>query len=510
MKEKTTFTSSFANLTIKPMVSEEKDVCLALASLVEVGKFLPDIDAKANRDLLPVAFNACVVNRVNKNMDVIDTKTAIAMYKQFINKPVNLEHNRQKVTGVILTAGFSEFGSDKPLTEAEASQLTSPFNITLGGVVWRTVNPDFSSLVEDSSDPSSENYLCVSASWELSFTDYEVVLMEPGKKNLNSAAKIITDEAEIEAVRQKLVSLGGDGKNEEFFLFRKPSENVLPTGIGFTQKPAAEVKGVATPAPEAVAKTEITKDSDSQVISDIKNEKIEENNSQAKESPVKGERTYMKITSLKDITDETLKTATASAVADFIGEELKKGSEVWKAEQTEVKKALATAEEANKVSTAEILRLTEELKKVQDAVAAFNKEKQEREAVETFNARMGQVSEAFELDAEARTAIVEDVKAIASDADFTKWFAKAQILFKGYAKKTPPPFEKKDAKDSDKKEDKKEDKKDAKAGAQETVDSALEAAAQEKGGLPNAAAGEVSLIDKARKAFALDQFTISR
>ena len=85
-KFKTTFSSS-----VRPLVSEEKDKHLALASLVDVGNFLPQVDVEKNVDLLPIAFNAFVVNRVNKNGDVIDTETALAMYESFKNKPINME-----------------------------------------------------------------------------------------------------------------------------------------------------------------------------------------------------------------------------------------------------------------------------------------------------------------------------------------------------------------------------------------------------------------------------------
>ena len=106
-KYKTIFSS-----TIKPLVSEEKDKYLALASLADIGDFIPDIDIEANVDLLPIAFNAFVANRVNKNGDVIDTDTAIAIYENFLNKPINIEHHRDKVIGTILSSGFSEFGTD--------------------------------------------------------------------------------------------------------------------------------------------------------------------------------------------------------------------------------------------------------------------------------------------------------------------------------------------------------------------------------------------------------------
>ena len=113
------YTTIFSS-TIKPLVSEEKDKYLAMASLLEVADFVPNLDTDKNIDLLPIAFNACVVNRVNKNGDVIDTSTALEIYEGFVNKPINIEHNRQKIIGTILTAGYSEFGTDKPLTKEEA------------------------------------------------------------------------------------------------------------------------------------------------------------------------------------------------------------------------------------------------------------------------------------------------------------------------------------------------------------------------------------------------------
>ena len=123
------YTTIFSS-AIKPLVPEDKDKYLAMASLLEISDFIPEIDTSKDVDLLPVAFNACVANRVNKNGDVIDTPTALAMYNNFINKPINIEHNREKVVGVILSAGFSEFGTDRSLSAEQIQENNSPFNIT--------------------------------------------------------------------------------------------------------------------------------------------------------------------------------------------------------------------------------------------------------------------------------------------------------------------------------------------------------------------------------------------
>ena len=81
MKYTTIFSSK-----IKPLIAEERDKYLALASAIEVAKLVPDIDTEKQVDLLPVAFNAFVANRVNKNGDVVDTDTALAFYKDFMDK----------------------------------------------------------------------------------------------------------------------------------------------------------------------------------------------------------------------------------------------------------------------------------------------------------------------------------------------------------------------------------------------------------------------------------------
>ena len=180
-KYKTIFSSE-----VKPLVSEEKDAYLALAALSSIGDLVPEIDTEKNVDLLPVAFNAFVANRVNKNHDVINTEAALSIANHFVNKPINIEHNRDKVIGTILTAGYSEFGTDNPLTEEQVKNMKGPFNVTLGGVIWKSVNEDVANLIEDSSDPTSENYLKVSASWELGFSEYQLVTMSSEDKNIEN------------------------------------------------------------------------------------------------------------------------------------------------------------------------------------------------------------------------------------------------------------------------------------------------------------------------------------
>ncbi len=527
------YTSCFATLTIKPMVSAEKDKCLALASLEDIKGFLPTIDTSVNLDLLPVAFNACVINRVNKNKDVVNTDTAIAMCRHFVNKPINVEHNRQKVIGMILTAGFSEFGTDKILSEEQVKGMTGPFNITLGGIIWRVVCPELADHIEEASDPTSDKYLSVSASWELGFSEYNIVLLDGGAKNLNEAKKIITDAKEVEEIKDKLTSLGGPGKIEDLFAYRMPCNEVLPLGIGFTEKPAAEVKGIVTPseneasstgAPSATApKIEGPLPTVGIVNPDpfpnkIRKESLGENEnkiSQLVKTNVKtGSNTSMKITSLKDITEDNLKECSASAVSEFIATELTKGSSEWEKQKTALNTQLSEAQAATEKVKASHTELETQLKTMKAQVDALASEKAEREKVEKFNVRMASVAAQYDLDDEVRLAIVEELKTIESDEAFAKWETRAKALFKAFKKK----------------DDKKGDKKDDKAEAEDDMDASKKAKAStvtastatasavsdaiENGktsaGLPNGqSAAEPTLKEKYKEAFARENFVIT-
>ena len=280
MKTKGLLFSSFSS-HLKPIVSEEYDKYLAQASLDKIKSLIPQVDTEKNIDLLPVAFNAFVVNRVNKNGDVIDTKTAIASYKNFINKPINIEHNRKSVVGVILTAGFSEYGTDAPLEEKDVEGRTSPFNVTLGGVVWKIVDKDFARKIEESSDPTSENYSDISASWELGFKNYTIIKIDSESKNVEDGVEI-EDREMIRSLSAKLKSMGGDGKLGESFIYRKPIDLVLPLGIGLTEDPAADVSGVAT------QKTELPSVANEEEEDGEEEEEMEKEGQKTKKSKEKG------------------------------------------------------------------------------------------------------------------------------------------------------------------------------------------------------------------------------
>ena len=478
------FQSIFSS-EIKTLHSEDFDFNLALASLEKIGAFVPEVDSASNIDLLPIAFNACVANRVNRNNDVIDTKTAVEIYKNFINKPINIEHNREKVIGTILKAGFSEFGTDRPLSEEEVSKMDGPFNITLGGVLWKVVNPRITKLVENSSDPSSEDYLSISTSWELGFSNYNLLLLDNNEKNI-ATAEVISDPDQIEKYKGYLKAFGGSGTMDGGKkIYRKIVDKVVPLGVGITETPAADVKGILAAKPNEglsvqASETDKQKDISQNIKKTVDNNKV------------------MKINSISDITDESLKQISASVVTDFISEEIKKASETFEVEKNQANEAIkASAEKAESLSK-ELEALKAEYQKVNEVLAEIQKENEAKAKQELFNQRMAGFDGEFELSAEEREIIASDICEMTEDA-FAAYKKKMGVLLKG---KKPAPVAQ---------EVEEKGKVMASSNASEVsdvVENAVDNAVVKDNAIPNSSQASESTIEKYKKAFSLEGFDI--
>ncbi len=473
------YTTTFSSI-LRPLVSEEKDKYLALASLMQVGSFIPNVDTEKNVDLLPVAFNAAVVNRVNKNGDVIDTDTAIASYKDFINKPINIEHNRERIVGVILTAGFSEFGSDASLSEEQVKDFKKPFNITLGGVIWKVSNPDLANKIEDSSDATSDKYQSVSASWELGFNDYNVVMIDGESKNIEDGS-IISDASEIESIKNNLRAFGGSGKvDQRKSVYRKVIGNVVPLGVGLTETPAADVKGIAT------LKTEASVEIKEENISNIDNLNVNIDN----------DYKVMIIKSIKDITDESLKQATASQISDLIEQELKLASEKYTAEKTTVEQSLKAANEKYDTLSAAQDSLQKEIAALRASLEAVESDKKAILANEKFNERMSAFDGEYDLDSETRQVLASDIADLDDDS-FAAYKNKMAVFMKNKKK-------------ADKeKMDKKEDSEESKASVSEVIDQAAANGEKKTATIPmTSTASDDSFFNKYKQAFDYDGFIV--
>jgi len=122
---------------------------ISKASLNNLESLVPKgVNFEDNIDLMGVAFNAAVVNKFNKNGDGIDSKTAIEYTKNFIHKPTNIEHDKDRIVGHIASAGWSEYGTSRIMSAEELEGYTKPFNIALGALVYKSANSAFAEALE--------------------------------------------------------------------------------------------------------------------------------------------------------------------------------------------------------------------------------------------------------------------------------------------------------------------------------------------------------------------------
>jgi hypothetical protein len=411
MHDKFKYHSIFDGIIVQAKIAEEEDRYLATASINQLKKFLPThVNLDVNKDLLGVAFDAFVVNRGNKNGHIIGNDIALAMIPNFINKPFNIEHNRKTIVGFCTGYGFSAFGSSAPLTIEEIQNTTDPFNVVLSGFVWKVANPEFAAELVESSDPSSGKYLSVSASWELGFNEFNIA---QGSKNLNEAT-IIEDEEQLLEMKDSLKVFGGSGISASGSpVYLNLQGNVLPLGIGFTNNPAAEVKGV------------IVRDEDSDYKADANLNDI--NNKKSVHSNTEDVKNNMQINKLEDITDEAIKEISANAVREFISNEIAKHAKDWSAKVNEKETSLEAA-------VAEATALKTDLESIKSEVAAMQGAIKANEIAANFQRRMSLVDEEFNLTDADREIVAEDLNAIENDEAFTKWYNRFSVLASGKKK----------------------------------------------------------------------------
>lgn len=414
------YISSFSNEISASCVDGTcKRFNISEASLDNLKPLIPeDVDLTKNIDLLGVAFNAAVVNKFNKNGDGIDTKTALAVSEYFIHKPTNIEHNKEKVVGHIVSSSFSDINTSELLQADQVGDYNDPFNISLGALVYKIVNPDFAAMLEKTGS-GDEFHNLISASWEIGFNDYYIAV---GSNDLREA-EIVTNEAQIKELQKYLRAYDGEGQMEDGTLVnRLVVGDIYPLGIGFTSNPAAEVEGVIV---ENQEETLIKKDK-------TQAEKFHVNNMdsyhQSKETQNKTSLLHKKdVNTTNKLTMDTqdllkqiegmlsekigdsqqFEEAVAS-VSKVMMDAIKEKDAQWSDEKAEKEKAISEATERHEALSQEVEGLKEKLTATELQWNELAEEKRLREAKDLFNSRMASVTEAFDLNE-------EDLKIVASE-----------------------------------------------------------------------------------------------
>ena len=381
---------------------------------------LPEgFDTDQNIDVLPVVFNLAKVNEFNKNGDGIDAKTAVAAVKRFINKPINIEHKKDKIVGHMINASFSEREFDFKNNDIESyADKKEPFYINAAGLVYKSVYPQLAEAIEDASEKDDESYQSISTSWELAFKEFEVAV---GAKFLEDSTR--ATGAEKEELKQYVKGLGGKGEDPQ----GKPVNRLIvgqtyPLGAALPRNPAAAVKGVYTDKDDA---------------NDKKIEKISRNaNINVKSDKLKNifnmdkEQFDQLITQLsKSVASAVKEGSEAKTVSETIRDTLVEHNESWTTKMEVEKEATAKAE-------AELEELKDSFKQTKEELDALKNDVEAKAAVDLFNDRMNFIDSDYELNDKELALVTAEVKELgSSEEDFNNYKDKLEVIFAHKLKK---------------------------------------------------------------------------
>ena len=414
---------------------------ISQASLDHLRPLIPEeVDLTKNIDLLGVAFNSAVVNKFNKNGDGIDTRTAIAVKDYFINKPTNIEHNKEKVVGLIISSAFSNDGTNELIEASEVEGGDTPFNIALGALVYKVVNPSFARMLEKT-DNGEIFHNTISASWEIGFNDYYIAV---GSQDL-SEAELITEKSQIKEFKKYLRAYDGEGVMDDGTpVNRLVVGDIYPLGIGFTTNPAADVEGVIV---ENERPVHIKEEKNKAEIIEVQNKdfwkkpkETEKNSSLSQKNNVNMSNALIMDTQdlLKQIegllSDKVGESQhfeeTVASVSKVMMEAIKEKDELWQKEKSEKENALSEAKERHDSLSEEVEGLKEKLIATEKHLEELAEEKRLREAKDLFNSRMAAITSAFELGEEDLKIVAADLSELATEEEaFASYQEKLGVMW---------------------------------------------------------------------------------
>jgi hypothetical protein len=378
-----------------------------------------DFDPEQNIDVLPVVFNLAKVNEFNKNGDGIDAKTAIAAVKRFINKPINVEHKKDKIVGHMINASFSEREFDFKNNDIESyADKKEPFYINAAGLIYKSVYPDLAEAIAEASDEEEESYQSISTSWELAFREFEVAV---GSKYLKDST--IAEGAQKEDLMQYVKGLGGEGEDEN----GNPVNRLIvgqtyPLGAALTRNPAASVKGLYVPDKTSDNKN-IEKISRNSNIN-VKSDKLKSIFNMDKEQ---FEELINKLT--KSVASAVREDSEAKTVGENIRDVLTEHNETWKSKVEVEQEAKAKAE-------AELEELKDSFKQTKEELDSLKNDVEAKAAVDLFNDRMNFIDSDYDLNEQEIALVTAEVKGLSSsEEDFNSYKARLEVIFAHKLKK---------------------------------------------------------------------------
>jgi len=211
----------------------------------------------------------------------------------------------------------------------------------------------------------------------------------------------------------------------------------------------------------------------------------------------------MKIESIKEITDDSLKQLSASAVSDFIELELKEASERFSAEKHAAEKALKEAQDKLESVSADSEQVKTELDNVKEELSSLKVEKEQKEAEELFNQRMASFDESFLLEDEDRKVLASQIKELDTEG-WEAFSSNVNVLLRDKSREVLAKQEKELAEKAEEVET-----KEVVNASENIVEEAIDRGEATDEVVPaSTEASELSTYDKFKDAFSVEQFDI--
>lgn len=393
---------------------ELKDLGISRASLIsEASSLIPDtLDVEKGIDVLPVVFNLAVVNSFNENGEGIGSVAAAKLVKNFIHRPVNMEHYKTDIVGHIINASFSDKQPD--FFERDITDFIDrkePFYITAAAVIYKHVYPDLANFISESSNPESEYYQAFSTSWEIGFNDFDIVVGEG-----ESATSYEKGSDGFNSFKDNLKAFGGSGFSNDKPVNRQLKGDLYPLGAAITENPAAKVKGIYTKVVEKISNA--NKKTSQKPKGDVTNKNVIDQFQMTEEQFKQLTELLKGISEAKKFDSES----EASVAMKEIQKTLAEAGEGWKSKATK-------AEDELKAATAKVALLESEAAETKKTLDSLKNDLEIRESAEVFNTRMESLANEFDFTESEEKIVSEEVKALKEDADFDKYFEKSKIVF---------------------------------------------------------------------------------
>jgi hypothetical protein len=389
---------------------------LSEGSIAEAAQTLlpEDFDPEQNIDVLPVVFNLAKVNEFNKNGDGIDSKTAVAAVKRFINKPINIEHKKDKIVGHMINASFSTREFDFKNNDIESyADKTEPYYINAAGLIYRQIYPKLADAIMEASEDDDESYQSISASWELAFKQYEVTY----GSDILEDSKILTG-SEKEEKKQYLKGLGGKGQDDDgVAVNRLIVGETYPLGAALTRNPAAAVKGVY---PDDIK----DKKMESEKISLNSNKNVNADKFKFIFNNMDKEQFDELMAKVGESVASVVKQESeASTIGEIMRDALTDHSESWKSKVELEREAKAKAE-------ADLSEVKESLDSTKEELETLKAEAEAKATADLFNDRMNFIDNDYDLNEQELELVSAEVKELQStEESFESYKDKLQVIF---------------------------------------------------------------------------------